>query len=201
MNGKNAVSPGGNAAPATAGADTRAATQARDAAVYRHRVWRLGADVDTDQLAPGAYMKFSIEEIAKHCLERVRPEFAGQARPGDVLVAGPGFGIGSSREQAAAALVTLGISAVIAPSYSGLYFRNAFNVGLMLLTCPQAETLAEGEHIALDLEGGRVLRADGGVLPCAPIPDFLRDMVQAGGLLPQLKRRLADGTLKANPMR
>ncbi|OWT68863.1 MULTISPECIES: 3-isopropylmalate dehydratase [unclassified Achromobacter] len=166
-----------------------------------HRVWRLGADVDTDQLAPGAYMKFSIEEIAQHCLERVRPEFAAQVRPGDVLVAGPGFGIGSSREQAAAALVTLGISAVIAPNYSGLYFRNAFNVGLMLLTCPQAEILAEGEHIGLDLEGGRVLRDDGTALACAPIPDFLRDMVQAGGLLPQLKRRLADGSLKANPMR
>ncbi|ALM84142.1 3-isopropylmalate dehydratase [Bordetella sp. N] len=166
-----------------------------------HRVWRLGSDVDTDQLAPGAYMKFSIEEIARHCLERVRPEFAGQVRPGDVIVAGPGFGIGSSREQAAAALVTLGVSAVIAPSYSGLYFRNAFNVGLMLLTCPQAESLVEGEQIALDLAGGQVQRADGSTLACVPIPEFLRDMVEAGGLLPQLKRRLADGSLKANPLR
>ncbi|WP_414632405.1 3-isopropylmalate dehydratase small subunit, partial [Achromobacter sp. UBA5777] len=66
-------------------------------------------------------------------------------QPGDVLVAGPNFGIGSSREQAAAALVRLGVAAVIAPSFNGLYFRNAFNVGLLLLTCSQAETLAEGE--------------------------------------------------------
>jgi len=109
-----------------------------------HRVWRVGADIDTDALAPGAYMKFGIDEIARHCLQRVRPEFAAQVQPGDVLVAGPNFGIGSSREQAAAALVRLGVAAVIAPSFNGLYFRNAFNVGLLLLTCPQAESLADG---------------------------------------------------------
>jgi 3-isopropylmalate/(R)-2-methylmalate dehydratase small subunit len=108
-----------------------------------HRAWRLGADIDTDQLAPGAYMKFGIDEIARHCLERVRPEFAAEARPGDVIVAGPNFGIGSSREQAASALVTLGLRAVIAPSFSGLYFRNAFNVGLLLLTCAQADAVNE----------------------------------------------------------
>ena len=86
-----------------------------------HRVWRLGADIDTDLLAPGHAMKYGIETIAKHCLETVRPEFAREVRPGDVIVAGPNFGIGSSREQAAEALVLLGVAAVIAPSYSGLY--------------------------------------------------------------------------------
>lgn len=166
-----------------------------------HRVWRLGADIDTDQLAPGAYMKFALDEIARHCLERVRPEFAGTVRPGDVIVAGPNFGIGSSREQAASALVALGLCAVIAPSFSGLYFRNAFNVGLLLLTCPDAEAIQEGEPIAIDLDAGRITRADGAILACEPIPDFLQDMVRAGGLLNLLKRRLADGTLKPNPMR
>lgn len=166
-----------------------------------HRVWRLGADIDTDQLAPGAYMKFGIEEIARHCLERVRPEFAAAAKAGDVIVAGPNFGIGSSREQAAAALVTLGLRAVIAPSFSGLYFRNAFNVGLLLLTCRDAEAIQEGESIAVDLDACRIVRADGAALACEPIPDFLQDMVRAGGLLNLLKRRLADGTLKPNPMR
>ncbi|ARP89009.1 3-isopropylmalate dehydratase [Bordetella genomosp. 9] len=166
-----------------------------------HRVWRLGADVDTDQLAPGAYMKYGIDEIARHCLERVRPDFAGGVQPGDVIVAGPNFGIGSSREQAAQALVTLGLRAVIAPSFSGLYFRNAFNVGLLLLTCPQAERIQEGERIRIDLLGDRIITGDGAALPCEPIPGFLRDMVDAGGLLNLLKRRLADGTLKPNPMR
>ena len=107
-------------------------------------------NIDTDALAPGAYMKFGIDEIARHCLQRVRQDFAAGVRPGDVLVAGPNFGIGSSREQAAAALVRLGVAAVVAPSYNGLYFRNAFNVGLLLLTCPHAARLVEGERVSLD---------------------------------------------------
>ena len=155
-----------------------------------HKVWRLGADIDTDQLAPGAYMKLGLADIAAHCLEGVRPDFAGAVRPGDVIAAGPNFGIGSSREQAAGALVQLGVKAIIAPSYSGLYFRNAFNLGLLLLTCSQAEQLEEGEQISLDLPGRAVARAGGQRLSCDPIPDFLLDMVHAGGLLPQLKKRL-----------
>lgn len=155
-----------------------------------HKVWRLGADIDTDQLAPGAYMKLGIEGIAPHCLEAVRPEFAGAVRPGDVIAAGPNFGIGSSREQAAAALVQLRVRAVIAPSFSGLYFRNAFNLGLLLLTCREAEQLREGEEITLDLARMEVVTADGRRLACDPIPEFLLDMVQAGGLLNQLRRRL-----------
>lgn len=155
-----------------------------------HRVWKVGADVDTDQLAPGAYMKLGIHDIAKHCLEGVRPEFAAEVRPGDVLAAGPNFGIGSSREQAADALVKLGVKAVIAPSYSGLYFRNAFNLGLLLLTCKDAELLQEAEQISFDLEQWAVVRSNGQRLACDPIPDFLVAMVEAGGLLPQLKLRL-----------
>lgn len=182
-----------------------------------HRVWRVGADIDTDALAPGAYMKFGIDEIARHCLQRVRPEFAAQVQPGDVLVAGPNFGIGSSREQAAAALVRLGVAAVIAPSFNGLYFRNAFNVGLLLLTCPQAESLADGERITFDATAGRVVRVDSvgptdpvdsvdtvdsvglvdrasgkrdaSELHCETVPAFLMDMVWAGGLLNLLKQR------------
>lgn len=155
----------------------------------RHRVWRLGSDVDTDQLAPGAYMKYGIDLIATHCLERLRPEFAREVRESDVIAAGPNFGIGSSREQAAAALVRLGVSAVIAPSYGGLFFRNAFNVGLLLLTCPQAEQLQEGESITFDARSGCVCRADGSALACEVIPDFLIDMVEAGGLFNQLRKR------------
>jgi len=156
-----------------------------------HRVWKFGADIDTDVLAPGAYMKLGIEDIARHCLESVRPEFACDVKPGDVIVAGANFGIGSSREQAASALVKLGLAAVIAPSFSGLYFRNAFNVGLLLLTCAQAESLQEGEQLVLD-EGARYVQAaDGRRLACEPIPDFLLDMVRSGGLMNQLRQRLA----------
>ena len=172
----------------------RVASDTRQALPTSHRVWKLGADVDTDVLSPGIYMKLGLESIAPHCLEAVRPEFASSVRPGDVIAAGPGFGIGSSREQAAGVLVKLGIRAVIAPSFSGLYFRNAFNLGLLLVTCPQAEQLADAEHITLDLQAPAVLRADGSRLACDPIPPFLLDMAAAGGLLNQLRLRFGKPT-------
>lgn len=153
------------------------------------RAWRLPADVDTDQLAPGATMKHGIEVTARHCLEALRPDFAGGARRGDVIVAGANFGIGSSREQAAAVLVHLGLAAVIAPSYAGLYFRNAFNLGLLLLTCAEAGAIADGEAVRIEARAGRVVRADGSALACDPIPPFLLEMVDAGGLLPRLKKQ------------
>jgi 3-isopropylmalate/(R)-2-methylmalate dehydratase small subunit len=155
------------------------------------RVWTVGSDIDTDQLAPGAYMKLGLEGIAPHCLEVIRPEFAAEVRPGDVIAAGPNFGIGSSREQAAGALVRLGVRAVIAPSFNGLYFRNAFNLGLLLITCADAALLHDGETVGLRLEGASpvVQRADGQTLDCEPIPAFLLDMVAAGGLLNQLRGR------------
>ncbi len=163
------------------------------------RVWRLPANVDTDALAPVVWMKYSAEVVAQHCLEALRPQFALEARAGDVIVAGPNFGIGSSREQAASALVHLGIAAVIAPSFGGLFFRNAFNVGLLLLTCRDAEALGDGERVEFDAQegmvrsvvdaSGRDMRGRGAVFDCERIPPFLLELVQAGGLLPQLRRR------------
>jgi 3-isopropylmalate/(R)-2-methylmalate dehydratase small subunit len=158
------------------------------------RVWRLGGDVDTDALAPGHAMKHGIEVIAKHCLESLRPDFAAGVRPGDVVVAGANFGIGSSREQAATVLVQLGVAAVIAPSFGGLYFRNAFNVGLLLLQCAEAGQIGEGEYIAFDARASRIVRSGGEVLACEPIPGFLLDMVEAGGLLAQLQQRFQPRT-------
>ena len=153
------------------------------------RVWRLGADVDTDALAPGAYMKHGLEVIGWHCLEAVRTDFASGVHEGDVIVAGVNFGIGSSREQAAGVLRHLGLAAVIAPSYSGLYFRNAFNLGLLLLTCTEADAIGEGEAITLDWQTPAVITPQGRALACEPIPPFLMDMVRAGGLLNQLRTR------------
>lgn len=155
------------------------------------RTWKLPADVDTDQLAPGHTMKHGLEVTARHCLEAVRPDFAAGVGRGDVIVAGPNFGIGSSREQAASVLVHLGVAAVIAPSFGGLYFRNAFNVGLLLLTCPLAEQIEDAEMLTVDARAARILRTDGPSLACEAIPGFLLEMVEAGGLLPQLKKRLA----------
>ena len=89
----------------------------------------------------------------------------------------------------AAVLVRLGVVAVIAPSFSGLYFRNAFNLGLLLLTCPQADTLAEGDQVAIDWQTPAVISPSGSTLACEPIPPFLMDMVRSGGLLNQLRKR------------
>lgn len=154
------------------------------------RTWKLPADVDTDQLAPGGVMKFGLDVIARHCLEGVRPEFAAGVQRGDVIVAGPNFGIGSSREQAASVLVHLGVAAVIAPSYNGLYFRNAFNVGLLLLTCREAARIEDGSALRFDARAGTIELAGGRTLATEPIPGFLLEMVEAGGLLPQLRKRL-----------
>jgi len=156
------------------------------------RTWKLPAEIDTDQLAPGHAMKHGIEVIARHCLETVRPEFASRVQRGDVIVAGAHFGIGSSREQAAAALVQLGVAAVIAPSFAGLFFRNAFNVGLLLLSCPKAATIDDGVALQFDVPSRSITLADGRQLPFEPIPDFLLDMVRAGGLLPMLKQRFQE---------
>jgi 3-isopropylmalate/(R)-2-methylmalate dehydratase small subunit len=159
-------------------------------------VWRFGANVDTDALAPGAYMQFGVDVLAQHCLKRLRPEFCSEVQRGDVIVAGPGFGIGSSREQAAAVLVHLGVAAVIAPSYGGLFFRNAFNLGLLALVCPQVDDIQEtvsggGDASPLSLfasagyveQGGRKIVVD-------PTPEFLLDMVRCGGLMEVLRKRL-----------
>jgi 3-isopropylmalate/(R)-2-methylmalate dehydratase small subunit len=154
-----------------------------------HKVWRLGDDVDTDALAPGAYMQHGIDIIGQHCLEHLLPTFAQDVRPGDVIVAGRSFGIGSSREQAAAVLVHLGVAAVIAPSYGGLFFRNAFNLGLVLLTCGQLDFLKDEERVCL-IEPALAVRGQSGMeLPCEPVPEFLMQMARAGGLLASLKLR------------
>jgi 3-isopropylmalate/(R)-2-methylmalate dehydratase small subunit len=164
-----------------------------------HRVWRVGENVDTDALAPGAYMKMDLAAMAGHCLESRYPGLANALRPGDVIVAGPGFGIGSSREQAVGVLVQLGVKAVIAPSFSGLYFRNAFNLGLLAIVCPDAEQMPEGSRVEIDTEES-VLRlyddeANGGgpskTLACQKIPSFLVDMAAVGGLLAQLQQKFA----------
>lgn len=155
------------------------------------RAWVVGDNLDTDALAPGKYMKFAIDEIAKHCLESQRPEFASAVRAGDVLVAGRNLGAGSSREQAPQALRHLGVAAVIAPSFAGLFYRNALNLGLPALVCKDAGRVKDGERVVLDLAAATLTLANGEVLRCEPIPPHLIAMLEDGGLMPHLEKRLA----------
>lgn len=155
------------------------------------RIWRFGDSVDTDAMAPATHMKGDIEQIARHCLAGLRPEFPASVRPGDLVVAGQYFGVGSSREQAPQALRHLGVAAVIAPSFAGLFYRNAINLGLPALVCPDTSRLVDGALATLDLDRAVLTLADGAVVPCEPMPEFLRAILRAGGLIPHLKQTLA----------
>lgn len=159
------------------------------------RAWAVGDDVDTDLLAPGAYMRGPVEELARHCLEAVRADFAAQVAPGDIVVAGRNFGMGSSREQAAQALRLLGVGAVVALSFGGIFYRNAFNLGLPALVCDGAGRIAEGDRLEIDMAAGRIVdETQGFDLPCDAVPAHLAAIVAAGGLIPHLKQRLAGAT-------
>ena len=155
------------------------------------KAWVFGNDIGTDQLAPGIYMKRPIEEIARHCLENVGPGFAAEVARGDVVVAGRNFGMGSSREQAAQALKHLGVSVVLAQSYGGLFYRNALNLGLLVLICPETDKIEAGDRIAVYPERGTVRNLSQNVsYACEPVPAHLLEMVRAGGLVPYLERKL-----------
>lgn len=148
----------------------------------------FGDRVDTDALAPGAYMKLPAGERARHCLEALDPNFAGAVRPGDVLAAGTGFGIGSSREQAPEALCTLGVGAVVARSFARIFYRNAVNLGLPVLHCERATEIRAGAHVEIDVARGEV-RSEGRILPCRPLPEALLQILQDGGLVAHLRKR------------
>ena len=155
------------------------------------KAWVFGDNIDTDVIAPGRYMKYGIAEIARHCMEPLEPIFASRVRKGDVVVAGRNFGTGSSREQAPEALKHLGVAALIAESFAGLFYRNAINLGLPAVVCAQAKRIRAGDDIELDLASGRIVnRTTGDTLGCEPIPPFLMRIVRDGGLLPHLEKRL-----------
>ena len=143
--------------------------------------WVFGDNVDTDMLAPGLYMKGSIDELAAHCLEAADPDFAKNVGPGDIVVGGENFGMGSSREQAAMALGALHVGAVVAVGFARIFYRNALNLALPALICPEANSIRAGDRLTVDPAAGRIENET---------PDHLMDMIQDGGLLPHLKKKL-----------
>jgi 3-isopropylmalate/(R)-2-methylmalate dehydratase small subunit len=156
------------------------------------RAFVFGDNIDTDVLAPGRYMKGPVEELAKHCLEAVDPDFANSVQVGDIVVAGRNFGMGSSREQAAQALKILGVAAVIAKSFGGIFYRNALNLGLPVVVCADSDAIRAGDRISVDLAGGTVTNETSGrTLASEPLPQFLLDMLADGGLVPHLEKKLA----------
>lgn len=157
-----------------------------------HRAWRFGDGIDTDLLAPGIYMKKPIAELARHCLEAVAPRFAAETRPGDVVVAGRGFGVGSSREQAVEALLQLGVAAVLAQSFGGIFYRNALNHGLLALVCADTGRIRQDDSLIIDgVKGDIMNETTGERLACEPLPPHLIAMIADGGLVPHLEKRFA----------
>lgn len=151
----------------------------------------FGDDVDTDALAPGRYMAAPLEVLAANCLIDLDPGFAASVRPGDVILAGRNFGMGSSREQAAQALKHLGIAGVIAKSFSGIFYRNAINLGLPVFAADDLGGIKTGDPVRLDVADAR-LTFDGGEIRLEPLPDFLLQLIEDGGLVPHLEKRFED---------
>ena len=161
----------------------------------RGRAWKFGDDINTDTIAPGLYMKSPIEELATHCLEAVDESFASNVSPGDIVVAGRNFGAGSSREQAAQILALLGVGAVVAKSFGGIFYRNAFNLGLMAVVSPDTDRICRGDDLELDPESGRLRDLTTGEdLRCETVPPHLVAIVRDGGLVPHLERTLTTST-------
>ena len=163
------------------------------AALLRGRAWKYGDNVDTDAVIPARYLNVSTPEaLAEHCMEDIDASFAQKVRAGDMVVAGANFGCGSSREHAPLALKGAGVSCVIASSFARIFYRNAINIGLPILECPEAASASETGHtLEVDLEQGTVTNLDTGqTFEAEPYPPFLMGIIEAGGLIPYTRAKL-----------
>ncbi|NYT06999.1 MAG: 3-isopropylmalate dehydratase small subunit [Methanomicrobiales archaeon] len=147
------------------------------------RVWKFSDNIDTDAIIPGRYLIHNDPcVLARHAFEGTRDEFAAKVREGDVIVAGRNFGCGSSREHAPLALTGAGIRIIIARTFARIFYRNAVNVGILPLVCHQADEIPDGADITVDIGGGYV-DVDGTRYPIEPVPGFMQDIINAGGLV------------------
>jgi 3-isopropylmalate/(R)-2-methylmalate dehydratase small subunit len=162
----------------------------------RGRAWKYGDNVDTDAIIPARYLNVSTpDELAAHCMEDIDASFVSQVRPGDMIVGGANFGCGSSREHAPLAIKAAGVSCVIAKSFARIFYRNAINIGLPILECPEAVPGIEtGQTLEVDLVEGTVTNlATGEAFQAEPYPPFLMNIISAGGLIPYTRQKLGIG--------
>lgn len=159
------------------------------------RVYKFGDDIDTDQIIPARYMNtYDPAELAAHCMEDADPTFAGRVEPGAVIVAGKNFGCGSSREHAPIAIKAAGVSCIIASTFARIFYRNAVNIGLPILECPQAvEALKEGDQVEVDLVKGVIKNLTSGEeYHAAPFPPFMQGIIEQGGLINYVRERMKE---------
>ena len=149
------------------------------------KVHKYGDNVDTDVIIPARYLNTSeAKELAAHCMEDIDAAFAGRVKAGDIIVAGRNFGCGSSREHAPLAIKASGVACVIATTFARIFYRNALNIGLPILECPEAaEAIAAGDEVGIDLASGTVTdETTGRTFKAEPFPPFMRELITAGGL-------------------
>ena len=157
------------------------------------RVWKFKDHINTDLIVPARFLNSSEEAmLARSCFADIRPGFSEEVREGDMVVAGANFGCGSSREHAPVALKAAGIRGVIAGSFARIFYRNAFNIGLPVLECPEAAVaFSDGDVLCVDLDSGRITDPEGDIaLWAEPIPPFMQDIIASGGLVEHTRKGL-----------
>ena len=156
------------------------------------KAWKFGDDIDTDLIIAARYLNTSDPaELAKHVMEDADAAFVSKMDLGDFIIAGENFGCGSSREHAPVAIKAAGIKAVIAKSFARIFYRNSFNTGLMILEVAETDRIATGDALEVDLDAGTVVNATKGeTYGFTPIPPFMQELVDAGGLIPYAKKEM-----------
>jgi len=159
------------------------------------KVWKFGDNIDTDLIIAARYLNTSEpKELAKHVMEDADPEFVSKMSEGDIIVAGENFGCGSSREHAPIALKVAGINAIIAPSFARIFYRNAFNMGLPIFELKEAVEIKEGDVVKVDMASGEVINiTQAKTYKFNPIPAFMQELVDAGGLIEFAKNEIKAG--------
>src|SRR5690554_6054117 len=156
------------------------------------RVFVFGNDIDTDAIIPARYLnKSDLEHLKAYCMEDADPSFPQKVQPGDIIVAGKNFGCGSSREHAPLAIKAAGVSVVIAATFARIFYRNAINIGLPILECPEAvERIEAGDELAVDFTSGVITNLTRNEsYQGQPFPKFMQDLIAAGGLLSYIKKQ------------
>jgi 3-isopropylmalate/(R)-2-methylmalate dehydratase small subunit len=162
---------------------------------YKGRVWKFGDNIDTDAIIPARWLTTSDPAVlAAHCMEDADPDFVKKINAGDIIAAGENFGCGSSREHAPIAIKAAGISCVIAKSFARIFYRNAFNMGLPIFESRDLwERVSDGQEIEVDGDRGTIVVAKGDAVPIhvEPIPSFMQELIEDGGLMKHLSKRRA----------
>ncbi|NVM22581.1 MAG: 3-isopropylmalate dehydratase small subunit [Desulfobacterales bacterium] len=162
-------------------------------------VWKFGDHIDTDVIIPAPYLVTTDAiELGKHCMEGVDPAFSQKVQPGDIIVAGKNFGCGSSREHAPMAIKGAGVSCVIAESFARIFFRNAFNMGLAIFEAAGvSKVIQAGDRLSVDRDTGEIVdHTNGGRFSASPIPPFMQELIEAGGLMAYVLKKKQGGTGK-----